>query len=141
MTSLVIDTSVALKWVVEERGTSEALALLRRNALIAPELLVAECSNALWKKVERKELTKPEALFAARLLQSARVELLPMRSLIEAATRFAIELSHPAYDCIYVALAIENRCKVVTADARFLSKISQAQRAVIRDAVIPLASA
>lgn len=141
MTSLVIDTSVALKWVVEERGTSEALALLRRNALIAPELLVAECSNALWKKVERKELTKPEALFAARLLQSARVELLPMRSLIEAATRFAIELSHPAYDCIYIALAIENRCKVVTADARFLSKISQAQRAVIRDAVIPLASA
>lgn len=140
MTSLVIDASVALKWVVEESGTPEALALLHGNELIAPDLLVAECSNALWKKAERMELSKPEALFAARLLQAARVEMLPMRSLIEAATRFAIELSHPAYDCIYLALAIENRCKLVTADARFLSKISKAERSVLRDTVISLAS-
>jgi predicted nucleic acid-binding protein len=140
VSSLVIDATVALKWVVEESGTPEALALLHRQQLIAPDLLVAECSDALWKKAERKELSKPEALFAARLLQAARIELLPMRSLIEAATQFAIELSHPAYGCIYLALAVENRCKLVTADTRLLSKISQAERSVLRDTVIPLAS-
>ena len=141
MTSFVIDASVALKWVVEENGTAEALALLRGNKVIAPDLLIAECSNVLWKKVERKELSKSEALLAARLLQSAQVELLPMRSLIEATTRLAIELRHPAYDCMYLTLAIENQCKFVTADARFLSKISQAGRGVLRDTVIPLVSA
>jgi len=51
--TLVIDASVAVKWVVEENGTPEVLALRQRARLIAPELLVAECANILWKKVRR----------------------------------------------------------------------------------------
>ena len=51
------------------------------------------------------------------LLQGAEVELLPMRSLFEVATSLAIELDHPAYDCIYLALAVEHDCRFVTADA------------------------
>jgi hypothetical protein len=47
-----------------------------------------------------------EALLAARLLQGAEVELLPMRSLFEAATRMSIEFDHPAYDCVHLALAV-----------------------------------
>ena len=67
MTTLVIDASIAVKWVVEEDGTSEALTLRRRAKVIAPELLVAECANILWKKVQRDELSNDEALLAARL--------------------------------------------------------------------------
>ena len=80
MNTLVIDASIAVKWVVDEDGTPEALALRQRAKLIAPELLVAECANILWKKVQRDELLKQEALLAARLLQGAEIELLPMRS-------------------------------------------------------------
>ena len=138
MRSFVADASVAIKWVVEERGTHEALALLRAGKIIAPDLLMAECSNVLWKKVERKELSAREALFAARLLQNAQIELLPTRSLTEEATRLAIELRHPAYDCMYLALAIENRCAFVTADSRLLAKTSQARRVILRDTAIPL---
>jgi len=98
MTDLVTDASVAIKWVVDEHGTAEALAL-RRHRLFAPELLVAECANILWKKTRRDELTSQEALLAARLLQRADIELSPMRGLLEAATRWAIALDHPAYDC------------------------------------------
>ena len=68
----------------------------------APELLVAECATILWKKVRRKELSRDAALLAARLLQGAEIELVPTRSLLEAATRLAIELEHPAYDCLYL---------------------------------------
>jgi predicted nucleic acid-binding protein len=103
--TLVIDASIAVKWVVAEEGTPQAVALRRGTKLIAPELLVAECANILWKKVQRDELSKEEALLAARLLQAAEIELLPTRSLLEAATRIAIELDHPAYDCLYLALA------------------------------------
>ena len=40
-----------------EHRTPEALLALRQKAkLIAPELLVAECANILWKKVQRQEL-------------------------------------------------------------------------------------
>ena len=42
MNTLVIDASIAVKWVVEEDGTPQALALRNRAKLIAPELLLAE---------------------------------------------------------------------------------------------------
>ena len=71
MNTLVIDASIAIKWVVEEPGTAAALSLLEKARLIAPELLLAECANILWKKVRGKELTPEEALLAARLLQGA----------------------------------------------------------------------
>lgn len=115
MTDLIIDASVAIKWVIEEPGTAEALAL-RKYRLSAPELLVSECANVLWKKVRRNELSGPEALIAARLLERADIDLVPMRNLLEPATKLAIALNHPAYDCIYVALAEATNTMFITAD-------------------------
>ena len=141
MSLLVIDASIAVKWVVEEEGTPQALALRQRTKLIAPELLVAECANILWKKAARGELSKEEAILAAKLLHSAEVELLPMRSLFETATSLAIELDHPAYDCIYLALAVENDCPFVTADERFLRKLGESRRAALRHRAMSLTEA
>ena len=86
---------------------------------LAPDLLVAECANILWKKTRRNELTPEEAHLAARLLQ--RAELAPMRKLLKSATKLAIALDHPAYDCTYLALAEDLSCDLVTAD-RTLSR-------------------
>ena len=141
MNTFVIDASIAVKWVVEEDGTSEALALRQRSKLIAPQLLVAECANILWKKVQREELLKEEALLAARLLQGAEIELLPMQSLLEAAVRMAIEIDHAAYDCVYLALAIENKCQFVTADGRFLRKIHHGGQGALRARALSLIEA
>ena len=141
MRTLIIDASIAVKWVVEEEGTPEALALGKSAKLIAPELLVAECANILWKKVQRKELVNQEALLAARLLQCAEIELIPMRFLFEAATQISIDLDHPAYDCVYLALAIENKCHFVTADERLLRKIYQCREATLRDSAVSLIEA
>jgi predicted nucleic acid-binding protein len=139
--TLVIDASIAVKWVVEEDGTAEALVLRQKAKLIAPELLIAECANILWKKVQRGELLKDEALLAARLLQGAEIELLPTRFLFEAATRMSIEIDHPAYDCLYLALAFEKQCKFVTADDRILRKLHQGRQRTLRDRAISLIEA
>ena len=141
MNALVIDASIAVKWVVDEQGTPEALILRQKAKLIAPELLVAECANVLWKKVRKNELSKEEALLAARLLQGAEIELLPTRSLFEAVTRISIELDHAAYDCLYLALAVENECRFVTADDRFLRKLGQSRRSTLRERAISLTEA
>jgi len=109
--------------------------------VIAPELLVAECANILWKKVQRDELSKDEALLATRLLQAAEIEFLPTRSLLEAATAIGIELNHPAYDCLYLALAAERDCRFVTADESFVRKLSESHRRRFRGRVIGLAQA
>jgi len=141
VSTLVIDASIAVKWVVEEDGTAEALVLRRHAKLIAPDLLVAECANILWKKVQRAELTGDEAGLAARLLQAADIELRSARSLLEAATRTAVELDHPAYDCLYLALATENDCRFVTADDRLLRKLASAHHRGLRDRAIGLRQA
>jgi predicted nucleic acid-binding protein len=122
VTDLVVDSSVAIKWFVEEPGSEEALALFQHH-LHAPELLIAECANVLWKKARRNELTTEEASLCARLLQRADIDLSPMRPLLESATRLSVALDHPAYDCFYLALAESLSCDLVTADARLVAKV------------------
>ena len=125
MTPLIIDASIAVKWVVDEAGTAEALALKRTRRLAAPDLLVAECANILWKKVRRGELSPEEASLAARLLQRIDIDLRPMRPFLDAATRIAVMLDHPAYDCLYLAMAETDGTRFVTADERLLRKVCQ----------------
>jgi predicted nucleic acid-binding protein len=141
VTTLVVDASIVVKWVVEESGTPAALALRQRAKLIAPELLIAECANILWKKVQRDELLKEEAILAARLLQRAEIELVPTRAFLEDATRIAIDLDHPAYDCLYLALAVAHDCRFVTADERFLRKLEQNRRSRFRSRTVSLVEA
>ncbi len=128
MITLVIDASVAVKWVVDEEGTPDALSLRRKAKLIAPDLLVAEYANILWKKVQRGELTSEEALIAARLLQGAAIEFIPMLPLLDAVADLAITLNHPAYDCAYIGLAVVRDCQFVTADEHLLRKLAQSRR-------------
>jgi predicted nucleic acid-binding protein len=141
MNTLVIDASIAVKWVVEEEGTEEALILRRRAKLVAPELLTAECANILWKKCQRDKLSKEEAFVAAQFLQAADIEFLPTRLLLESAARIAVEIDHPAYDCLYLALASERDCRFVTADERFVRKLAEGCRRRFRGRVISLAQA
>lgn len=141
MNTLVIDASIAIKWVIEENGTPAALSLRADAKLLAPDLLVAECANILWKKVARSELTREQALVAARLLERSEIELLPTRSLIEKATRMAIELNHPAYDCLYLALAEVNDCRFVTADGRFVRKLRGSRPSMLGKRVMSLEEA
>jgi predicted nucleic acid-binding protein len=141
VTTHVIDASIAVKWVVEETGTADALILRQRGRIIGPELLLAECANILWKKVRRRELLKDEAILAARLLQGSDIELVSTRSLLEIATSIAIQLDHPAYDCVYIALAAASDCRFVTADERLLRKLRQDQRIPWRHRVVSLTEA
>lgn len=42
-----------------------------------------------------------------------------MRQLAASATRLAVDLDHPVYDCFYLAIAVQEQYPVVTADLRF----------------------
>lgn len=141
MNRFVIDASIAIKWVVHEEDSLNALAILQNFSLAAPDLLIAECSNILWKKVKRAELTTDEAIMAAHLIQRADVELLPMRRLMDGATRLAIALDHAAYDCIYLALAIERAWPFVTADERFRRKLGEVADARVSGSILSIEEA
>ena len=63
------------------------------------------------------------------------------RHALEAATRLAVELDHPAYDCLYLAMAVERDCPFVTADDRFLRKLASRSRRALRGKAISLTGA
>ena len=125
MEPLIIDASIAIKWVVEEEGTEAALGLRRGFRFLAPELMIAECANILWKKVQRGELLPDEARMASRLLERAGIEFVGAHGMLEEATDLAISLAHPAYDCIYLGVALRKEVRFITADQRLLRAVSE----------------
>ena len=123
MSTFVVDASVTIKWVVEEPGTNAALSIRAADRLVAPDLWVAECANILWKKVRRGELSADQARAAAELLEAAGVEVMAGEPALSRVVRLATELDHPAYDCVYLALAADNGWTMVTADDRLLERL------------------
>jgi predicted nucleic acid-binding protein len=125
---LVVDTSVAVKWVVPddetEGGTDAALALLEEG-LLAPDLLLAEFGNVMWKKLRRGQIEVQQAFDALRILPTI-VSVVPTGPYLDKAFEIAVALDHPVYDCIYLALAINEDCRMVTADRAFKASAERA---------------
>ena len=114
---LVVDASVAVKWVVEEEF-SDAARRLAGATLYAPDLLYIECANILWKKTTKGDLSRPQAARALKDLQTSPVLIAGSGPLLEKALAIAELLRHPVYDCVYLALAVEKKIPLVTADER-----------------------
>jgi predicted nucleic acid-binding protein len=127
---VVVDASVAIKWVVAENGSDRAETLLD-HPLAVPDLLFAECANILWKKVRREELSENEAVLAAETLEQAELSVVSAQSYTRTATTIAVELDHPAYDALYLAVAEAAGLRLVTADDRLIRRARSTRFAAI----------
>ena len=120
--TIVVDASVALRWCFQLNGSDRAEELLRSDdRLIAPDLVIAEITNAAWKFVIFDRMTAA-ARSAVREVVKAFEELVPTSVLKDRALAIAIELRHPAYDCFYLALAERSTSLLVTADERLIRR-------------------
>ncbi|WP_299823014.1 type II toxin-antitoxin system VapC family toxin [uncultured Jannaschia sp.] len=134
---LVIDTSVAIKWIIDEEGSDKA-DLLRGSDMVAPALLRIEAANVLRTIAARKALSNAHALELFLLLQTAPVTIVDADEILERrALKLALELRHPVYDCVYLALAERLDRKLITADRRFLRGLADTEHA---DRAIDLAA-
>jgi predicted nucleic acid-binding protein len=113
-----------MKWFLPEIHSEDALRYLDPDLeRDAPELLLAEASNILWKKVTRGELTAAEADIVAESLEQADVNIHRMGSLFAPALRLAIATGRSAYDCTYLALSETLSTRLVTADRRLYNAL------------------
>lgn len=119
--ALIIDASVALKWVLEEADAVQARELLQRGDLQAPDFLIIECASTLSRQVRRKAMDCRRATNALEEIRGAQVRLSSAMRLLDPAQRLALELNAATYDCLYLALAVAEQATLVTADARFLN--------------------
>jgi len=121
--TVVVDASVAAKWLFHEKDAEKARALLGeaetgRLSLLAPDLLPAEVANSLWKRVLREGLQPREVRAHYLRFMEFCPALVRISSLTEPALGLALAHRHSVYDCLYVALALETPCDLVTADER-----------------------
>jgi len=118
--TLIVDASVAIKSLVDEPDHIAARSLLDRNEeLQAPDFVLIETGNVLWKKVLRREVTEQQAADGLDSLPRLFESMVPSGLLTARALRLAIELAHPVYDCLYLACAERAGARLVTADNRF----------------------
>ncbi len=120
---LVLDACVAISMLVPEDESPAALALRaayrsKIHDLIAPDSLPIEVAHAL-TRAERQGKIKPgtaEVLFADLLDPCP--PLYPYFDYIDRAMRLSSKFRIGIFDCVYVALAEEHECHVVTSDKR-----------------------
>lgn len=129
MTLLVIDASVVVKWFLPEIHSVAALRVAKSgHTFIAPDLLGAEVANTFWKKHRRKELTDKEAARLIDDFQRLDITMTPHQRLLPDAFALAATASHPVYDCLYLALAHQSDCQLVTADRRLYKAFSKGEQ-------------
>jgi predicted nucleic acid-binding protein len=119
----VVDGSVAAKWYFEEPGYEAADRILAagidgERELVAPDLIVPEFVNVLWKRVRRGECSRGGAEEILALWRLDCPQLVASSELADAAFELANELDQPVYDCLYLALALELDASLATADRR-----------------------
>lgn len=125
MSQYVVDASVAAKWFVNEEH-SAAAGRLRKvdHELIGPDLLPVEVGSALLKKVRRGELSAAEGESGARLLTLLPIRLQAALGLLPSAWAIANRYTCSLYESIYVALAVEADCELVTADRKLFDMLA-----------------
>jgi predicted nucleic acid-binding protein len=121
--TFVVDASVAVKWLVEERDSNAAKRLLElEEKLVAPDFVLVKVGNVMWKKVRRSEIEVEQSIAGVQTLPGYFDELAPSASLLIRALAIAVELDHPVYDCLYLACAESVDATLVTADDHFAAK-------------------
>ncbi len=120
MKKIVVDTSIAVKWFVPEIHSDAAARLLDAEfVLCAPDLIGPELANTLWKKMRRGDISRAQAGEILAAFDAMPIEIVPSKVLLPAAFQVAAALDRSVYDCLYVALAVMQKCPVFTADRKF----------------------
>ena len=119
MSVFVVDASVVVKWFVPEIQSEAARRLLELpHEYLAPDLLFAETTNTIWKKIRRGELQREDGRRLIADINRIAVETVSCRALAEDAHSLANSTGRTVYDALYVALAVRLNTRLITADDR-----------------------
>ena len=132
MSQIVVDASVAAKWVLPRANeplaeqAAQLLANYRKgeDQFLVPDLFWAELGNVLWKavRVRRCELSAAQA--GLKLLSDLRIPTVPTHSVLDLAFSIAATSNRTVYDSLYIAVAVFSKCQFVTADEKLANALA-----------------
>ena len=115
----VLDASSAVRLILADPAAADLAERVGGAALVvAPELMLTELANTLWKlqRADRLNDLDPQELLAEARELVDRLE--PDRHLQAEALALACHLNHPVYDCLYLALARREAASLISSDRR-----------------------
>lgn len=115
---MILDASVAVPLVIAHENAASARRLAERNDFVAPDHLMAEVANTLWRYAMRDGFSSNNIAKGLRQIRLLCTQLLPSQNLLPGAIDLAVAHRHSVYDCLYLALALERREPLATADRR-----------------------
>jgi predicted nucleic acid-binding protein len=130
---VVVDASLAVKWVLKEPHAEEALALAEDWAVArirpsAPCLLLVEATNVLHRRAMLGHISLSQARQLLAGLLDMGIEIRESPQIHLRALELAQELQRPSvYDTHYLALADILGCDLWTADERFFNSVKERQ--------------
>ena len=124
MSHVVVDASVAAKWVLNEPDSEAARRIFERGPLLVPDLLWAELGSLLWRRQCVGEFSVADARMMLLDLRKLPVKSYAINPLLPLAFEIALAIDHSVYDCVYLALADRENCRVVTADRRLRNAVA-----------------
>ena len=126
----IVDASVAIKWYLPEIHSAEARLLVRDAQAIYglstnahPRSFFPECGNILWKRQRRGDLPAEKATAVMEALLALPFVVHTHSPLMEAAMKIAENTDRSVYDSVYVALAVQEQTKLITADQKLYNAL------------------
>ena len=124
---IVVDTSVIFKWYSDEAESSTALKILEshlseKETICVPDLLLYKLTNA-W--ATKRALPFEKIKLNLKNLQKIGISFEPINfkranKAVEISKKYEVSV----YGASYVVLAKEKKCKLYTADAKFVSLVN-----------------
>jgi len=132
---IVVDASVAVKWLVVEDGTEPANELLSAGSpLFVPSHARIEVVAAVVRKHREGTLSDAEVRRSLDiwdgLLRDDVVKVIGFEELLEKAVAISMANKHPLADCLYIAAAVRLGASLITADAKLHERGQRACRDV-----------
>src|SRR5947207_9338490 len=126
--TVVVDASVVIKWCLPEVHGEAALRLFdSAEKFVIPDQLFAETTNAIRKRVRQKEISAEAGReLIAEIDAEVDAEIVSCKGLADDAYRVALTYGRSIYDAIYVALAMQRKTRLITADDRLFNALAKA---------------
>jgi predicted nucleic acid-binding protein len=138
----VLDSSVALKWVLPEPDSAKALQL-RSDAqaavheLIAPDIFPIEVGHALTRAERQRRINPPDGWLFWRGIMADCPKLHSSLVLMPRAYEISSQARIGIYDCLYIALAEREGCQLATADDRLVRNLQASFPFIVPLASLP----
>jgi predicted nucleic acid-binding protein len=124
----ILDSNVALKTLLPEQDSADAIRLIADfkngvHELLAPDVFPIEIGHALTRAERQRRIAPPDGWRFWQAIMTDAPDFQASLPLMQRAFELSSKMRIGLYDCLYVALAEEQGCELVTGDGRLIQAL------------------